>query len=381
MNQALVLVIDDDIGVGEGLAENLSFHGHPARWMPSLNDALVEKLSPSVVVLDLNMPGCDGFTAIDRLAELAHRPSLVIASGQGGRVISAAAASARASGLNVLGALEKPFAIPELIRLVELGKAAARGPSPMSPALDADLLWAQEHGFDLVYQPKVHTQTLRLVGHEALLRPRAAGLTAEAMFSPAAPPDFQRAMTLAVVRKALRDSGTPRIGAPRLPVAINCPPDVLALEATPEDLLRALREAGACPGCLHIELTEQESLQPDHLITRALARLKMAGVKVVLDDFGKGSTSLERIIRYPIDEVKIDKELFWAGVEDAHTLQIVRDIVAFCRSKRIATTFEGIETERHLRIARECMPDYCQGYLLGSPGALATPGLVAGCAA
>lgn len=373
MSQPSILVVDDDITIGESLVEGLGAYGHPARWSASLDDGLLESVLPRIVVLDLNMPGCDGFSAIERVAGLNRQPSLVIASGQGERVISAAVASARANGLGVLGALEKPYSILDLVRLVEarMGGAEIRSRPPEVPA--GDLLWQQAQAFDLLYQPKVLTSTLSRVGYEALLRPRVEGLTAEAMFSANAPPDFQRAMTLAVIARALGESGVSSAGRARLPIAINCSPDVLAIDTISDDIIRAIDAAGASPLHLNIELTEQESLQPDHLITRALARLKMAGVKVILDDFGKGSTSLERIIRYPIDEVKIDKELLWAGMDDAHTLQIISDVVAFCRSKSISTTFEGIETENHLSVARQCMPDYCQGYFLGYPSPFEPP--------
>lgn len=365
-----ILVIDDDDAVGESLVEGLKLYGHAARWTTSLDDDDLAGFAPTIIVLDLNMPGCDGFSAMDRVARLAHQPSLIIASGQDQRVISAAVASARASGLSVLGALEKPYPFAELIRLIEarIGRPAATPPAPT--ALDTDLLRRQENWFEVLYQPKVRTDTLVRVGYEALLRPRAKGLTAEGIFAAPTPLDVQRGMTLAVIRRALQqiEAWSPR--PRRLPVAVNCSPDVLAIDTIADDILRTLDECGCSPAHLQIELTEQESLQPDHVITRALARLKMAGIKVILDDFGKGSTSLERIIRYPIDEVKIDKELFWAGLDDPHTLQIIADVVAFCRSKGIASTFEGIESDAHLRVARQCMPDFCQGYLLGRPAAL-----------
>jgi EAL domain-containing protein (putative c-di-GMP-specific phosphodiesterase class I) len=371
MSMPNVVIIDDDESIGDSIRSGLNICGYRARWVRTLSDLTGDGDPPNVIILDLNMPGRDGFDTLDGIASAFRDTSVVIASGQNSRIINAAVQTARAAGLNVLGALEKPYRIRELTALIDRS-AATNNPKTIEE--DAARVAGFFEDGSLAGRVKVRYQSKRdlitggVVGYEALLRIEAeTEINPEAAFAPGVPLVAQIQLTSDIVRKVAADWRNLEVLGRAAPIAVNCAPAVLC---HPDFFLIAtalLGQSSMPARMLGLELTEQPTLADTHHVARAASRFAMLGFPVIIDDFGKGTTSYERLITMPVSEVKIDKEAFWNALSGVISPSLLREVLSFCREGGIATTIEGIETEAHRAEAIALGADYGQGYLWNIP--------------
>jgi diguanylate cyclase (GGDEF)-like protein/PAS domain S-box-containing protein len=119
---------------------------------------------------------------------------------------------------------------------------------------------------------------------------------------------------------------------------------------------------------LNLEITEDEAMEDPESIINVLSQLKNIGVKISLDDFGTGFSSLSYVNRLPIDTIKIDRSLIInLEKEGSKNILIVKSIIITAHSLNIKVVAEGIETEEQFNILKELQCDLIQGYLIGKP--------------
>lgn len=149
-------------------------------------------------------------------------------------------------------------------------------------------------------------------------------------------------------------------------MSVNVAPRQLQNPRFDRDVLAVLARTGLAPHLLELELTESTVLLPDARTIEALHRLRAAGVRVAIDDFGMGHASLRYLREFPVDTVKIDRSLTKASHGDINE-HIVRSIVDLARSLDITTVVEGVE--RHEQFVRfvELGCQVFQGYLFSRP--------------
>jgi len=130
-----------------------------------------------------------------------------------------------------------------------------------------------------------------------------------------------------------------------------------------------LRNSGLAANRLELEITEAPLMDDARNVLRILTDLKALGVRIVLDDFGTGCSSLSSFRKFPFDKIKIDRS-FLGDVEDddAEAETLVRTIIALGRSLRLGVTAEGVETAQQLTSLQALGCGFVQGYLLGRPG-------------
>jgi diguanylate cyclase (GGDEF)-like protein/PAS domain S-box-containing protein len=126
---------------------------------------------------------------------------------------------------------------------------------------------------------------------------------------------------------------------------------------------QALRNNNIDPSCLELEITESTIMHDPERAIATLKRLKDMGVKISIDDFGKGYSSLDNLRRLPFDILKIDILFTAKIVENAEDRAIVKAIIAMARSLRLKVIAEGVETKEQLVVLRELGCDEAQGYL------------------
>ena len=240
-------------------------------------------------------------------------------------------------------------------------------------ALAADAL-------ELHYQPQVDTAAGRVTGLEALLRWRhpERGWISPAEFIPVAE---QSGLIVPLgewaLQRAARDaSGWP--GGAR--VAVNVSPLQFRGPGLGDAVLGALRDAGLPAGRLEIEITESALLEDGDAVLSVLHRLRAGGVRVAMDDFGTGFSSLATLRSFPFDKIKIDQSFVRvpeAGVPQAEA--IVRAVAGLAAALGMRCTAEGVETAAQLDRLAAAGCSEIQGYLFGRPcPAGDVPGLVAG---
>jgi diguanylate cyclase (GGDEF)-like protein/PAS domain S-box-containing protein len=174
-----------------------------------------------------------------------------------------------------------------------------------------------------------------------------------------------------VLQTALRQcAGWNRSGQP-FGVAVNISMRNLLDPQLPETVAQILRESGADPGWLTLEITESTIMAESQRTLETLHRLRALGVRLSIDDFGTGYSSLAYLHRLPVHEMKIDQSFVRNLISDDVSGAIVRAAVDLGHKLKLAVVAEGIEEAATWARAREDAIDYGQGYYLARPLAVA----------
>lgn len=134
-----------------------------------------------------------------------------------------------------------------------------------------------------------------------------------------------------------------------------------------EKLLHILEKYQISPYEIELEITESILIDDFEEITQRLAVLRDIGIKISLDDFGTGFSSLSYLKGLPIDTLKIDKSFIDTVITDENTRIITESIIYMVKKLGFETVAEGVETEEQFKYLNEISCDVIQGYYLGKP--------------
>jgi EAL domain-containing protein (putative c-di-GMP-specific phosphodiesterase class I) len=229
----------------------------------------------------------------------------------------------------------------------------------------ADLKVAIARGeLTMVYQAQMDRLGTSLVGCEALVRwnhPKR-GAVSPAEFVPIA----ERAgvigdLTEYVVRRVCAD--TARFGGLRVSFNASalefCKPDFA------ERMGALIADCGFDPARLEVEITETAVVDDAETAKANIERLRRLGVKVALDDFGAGYTSLRFLRMFPFDKLKIDREFIQGCEQDPEAATIVHAVVSIGRALGMKVVAEGVETEAERNFLKIAGVHALQGWLFG----------------
>jgi diguanylate cyclase (GGDEF)-like protein len=237
--------------------------------------------------------------------------------------------------------------------------------------LAGDLRLALEHEeLEVVFQPKVSLASRDLVGVECLARWEhpAHGTVAPEDFVAVAERTGQLGrLTELVLREGLRRCKEWADQARPLNVAVNISPRTLVDPHFPDQLAGLLDEFEVAPGQLTLEITEHGVLGDTDRPLPTLRRLRDLGVRLSVDDFGTGHSSLSYLRKLPVHEVKIDRAFVQGMATDAGDLAIVRAVVDLSRHFGLVVVAEGVESEMTLGLLEEMGCDVGQGFLFSRP--------------
>jgi diguanylate cyclase (GGDEF)-like protein len=138
-----------------------------------------------------------------------------------------------------------------------------------------------------------------------------------------------------------------------------------------DGLLATLQGVGLAPARVQLEITERLFLEPSEHLLDTLSRLRAAGVRIAIDDFGVGSTSLRLLHQLPVDVLKIDRSFVSGSGWDPRRDSLVRAIIDMGHALDLEIVAEGVETEAQARRLRELGCDALQGFLFCRPMAVA----------
>lgn len=242
-------------------------------------------------------------------------------------------------------------------------------------ALEHDLRGALEaNQFHLVFQPQVRLDTTELTGFEALLRWKhpSRGFVSPAEFIPIAE---ENGLIVPIGEWVLRTACATAASWPDVTVAVNLSPVQFRSRGLVAMVTSALAEAGLPPQRLELEVTETALLDDSEATIEILHQLRALGVRVSLDDFGVGYSSLSYLRKFPFDRIKIDRSFVGTLGESPESVAIVRTIASLGSVLGVETTAEGVETIEQLDFVRECGCTAVQGYYFGKPCPAAEVGL------
>ncbi|HEY8217711.1 MAG TPA: EAL domain-containing protein [Acidimicrobiia bacterium] len=221
------------------------------------------------------------------------------------------------------------------------------------------------------YQPQMRADTRTILGFEALARWERphAGRVLPSVFIPLAEETGLIAMIGAHVLEVACRVGAawnhPDRGDPEpLGIAVNVSGRQLAQPGLLEVVERVLDSTGLDPKRLTLEITESVLVQDPELASVRLAALRELGVRLAIDDFGKGYSSLAYVQRFPLDQVKIDQVFVSKVLEDA---TIVASVIDLAHALGFEIVAEGVETDAQREALVELGCDAIQGHVVARP--------------
>ena len=226
----------------------------------------------------------------------------------------------------------------------------------------------------LAFQPQIRVSTGEVIGVEALAR-GPGGMTPGTMFARAAAAALGERLSRAVQQKALRTVAgwTGAMGDLRL--SLNLLPEDLARPGYERWLLDEISAVGLDPTRITAEITESSLIADPVAAGARLARLRAAGVRIAVDDFGTGYASLAWLTTLPLDLIKIDRGLILDLVGGRRAQIVVKALIALACELELKVLVEGVEDPEQLVLLKDWGCDYYQGFL-GAP-AMSEPELAA----
>ena len=231
-----------------------------------------------------------------------------------------------------------------------------------------ELAWTlAAQGFELHYQPIIKAEGGATVGVEALLRwnHSTRGYVPPSLFVPVAEEaGLMDRLGEFALRRAIADAAR----WPALYVAVNLSPLQVRDRAFIDLVASVLSETGFEPSRLVLEMTESVLIDKPEETTARLQELRALGVRLALDDFGSGYSSLSYLQKLPFDKLKIDRS-FVAGLNrSANGGVIIQAVVTLGRALGMEIVIEGVETDEQRVLLRLAGCNEMQGYLFARPG-------------
>jgi diguanylate cyclase (GGDEF)-like protein len=224
----------------------------------------------------------------------------------------------------------------------------------------------------LYYQPKLNVATQEFSGVEALIRwshPELGMLPPDEFIPLAERSGLIKPLTRFVLATAITQATTWHHRGLPLRVAVNLSARTFLDYELPSTIGGLLDHAGMDPAWLELEITETELMADPERGAKVLAHLHDMGIRLTIDDFGTGHSSLSYLRSLPIDELKIDRSFINAMTPEADTADdiILRSTIDLARNLNLDITAEGVETPQQLRQLTTLGCHYLQGYYLARP--------------
>jgi EAL domain-containing protein (putative c-di-GMP-specific phosphodiesterase class I) len=368
-----VLVIDDEEAICElivAVAESAGFEATSASLPRDIEDAIGGRFD--LVVLDLSLGEIDGIEIMSKLGATHRGMPVILVSGADQTLLDTAGRIAEMHKLRVIGTFAKPFSLDVLkTAMMEWSQVIDQGMDPTGPKviINADLLLDPDL-LHLAYQPKVSTQTGEALGVEALVRWRHKdhGDVSPAILVALVEQEARTSELLdLVMMMAARDRKRYRALASLADISINISVLDLNDDELPRRAQRILLEAAPSERWT-FEVTETAPITDVAPALAILTRLRIAGFRLSVDDFGTGTSNYERLLVAPFTELKIDRamvsRLDIAAVEPD---PMVRSGIDVGHSLNMQVVAEGVETADQFRMVRDLGCDAAQGYLISPP--------------
>ena len=325
-----------------------------------------------IALCDMDMPGMDGMQFIRHLAEGRLVGSIILLSGLESQLISSVGNMASLQGLTVLDTIEKPVTPQKISNLLAKFQpiVAPRAAAPPSVGV-ADI----EHGllkgeFFAHFQPKVDFKTLKLVGVEALARWKHAdkGMVAPAVFIQLA----EKSNLIDTVTKRMVEVGLKQLKDWKdqgfeTGMAINLSLSYLGSPGIADQVTGEAQRLGLDPKAITLEVTESLVTSDLGHVLENLARLRMRGFDISIDDYGTGFSSMQQLSRIPFTELKIDQSFVTGATSRPNMRVILESSLQLSQKLGLRSVAEGIEKEEEWALLKSLGCDIAQGYFIARP--------------
>ena len=239
-------------------------------------------------------------------------------------------------------------------------------------ALERDLVHALERDqFEIDYQPQIDIASRRMVGVEALLRwnhPERGRIGPDRFIPLAEDSGLIVPIGAWVLERACAQAVRwHQAGAPTLRMSVNMSPVQFRDPELVDLIAGILARTGLAAEYLELEITERVLMQDSVANLDILRRLKSLGVRISIDDFGVGHSSLGYLRRFPFDEIKVDRSFIGAIEHDPVAAAIVRAALSLGRSLGMVSVAEGVESVQQLTLLDTEGCCIAQGFYFSPP--------------
>lgn len=225
--------------------------------------------------------------------------------------------------------------------------------------------------FHIYYQPKVDIRQGKITGAEALIRwfHPEKGLISPAEFIPIAE---ETGLIISIGEWVLHTACSQtkvwqKEGFAPFQIAVNLSRSQFIHRNLQERIIKIIQEVDLTPNYLELEVTEGLVMQNERAASRIMKAWQNYGIKISMDDFGKGYSSLSYLREFPFDVIKIDKSFIHNIMADSKTEAITIAIIQMAHSLNLKVVAEGVETQAELDFLQRHKCDEIQGYLFGPP--------------
>lgn len=372
-----LLVIDDDPLFLEQMKILLRGKYSVQTTLRAVEDESVCLSGTDTVILDLNMPGVDGVAFIKTIALLEPKPKLLIASGHELPILELAKRTAKMYGLHQTDVLQKPLTrssvLKALAKLDRLPSAVEVRSRIMQPRFSHEEVFSafKAGQFSTVYQPQVSLLSATVIGIEALARwdhPEFGQLSPGSFIEQIEDSNLVVAFTLQIAETAIRDTvQLEKDTRTAVKISINVPPKVLESEIFIVELMEKLTRHGLPTQRFQCEITERGLENPGPVVLESMARLRMKGVQLSIDDFGVGQSGLAKLKSRAFDEIKIDSSFIQDLASSSDSRSIVESIMQLSRMVGLRIIAEGVEDKLTLKHTKILGIQNIQGFYFAKP--------------
>jgi EAL domain-containing protein (putative c-di-GMP-specific phosphodiesterase class I) len=363
----LCFVIDTDASIRHFLSLVLHGAGIDTEEFADgkgLRPALAQR-SPDVVFLDITLESAEAIACVVALGGASYRGQVQLMSSRGSAVLAHVKSIGEQQQLQMLPVLRKPFetsVILQLLQDLKLGHPPAiAGRIDLDEALSNDWI-------EFWYQPKIDLRKKQLIGAEAFARARHPqhGLLMPSAFMPGAKESSLIKLSEQALSQALNAClNFSKLGV-NLRMAVNIPVNALVKLAV-ADIVQTYRpKFQKWPGLI-IDIMEEQIVADLALATDITDRLKHLNVKLAIDDFGRGYSSLVRLKNLPFAELKLDRAFVADCGTDKVNAPLCKTVIDLAHSFGSIAVAIGIEKASDAMALVSMGCDYGQGFLLGQP--------------
>ncbi|HSI57421.1 MAG TPA: EAL domain-containing response regulator [Ideonella sp.] len=333
-------------------------------------------LPPELMIVDLEMPGMDGIELIQQMSLRKLDIPLIVASSREQSLIHSVETMGSNLGLRMVAGLQKPLQLETLRGALRhfdpLTGASSAKPARKLPSFAVETLAAaiDQGGISVHYQPKVDIRTGIVRGVEALARwqhPQFGFVPPDAFIPVAEKHGLIHRLTLSVMAQALAQVAVWNTRGLRLSVAVNFSPRLLERPSLVQEISALVDRHGLQTDQVVLEITESHVVAYLGTALGVLARLRLKGFGLSIDDYGTGFSSMQQLARIPFTELKIDRS-FVHGAHHRRNLRVIlQSALEMARQLELVTVAEGIETVEDWQLLQHFGCTIGQGYLIARP--------------
>jgi EAL domain-containing protein (putative c-di-GMP-specific phosphodiesterase class I) len=321
--------------------------------------------APDLMFLNIPLESGEAIASLALLSKLKYRGSIQLMSSRGSAVLEHVRNIGEQHKLNMLPVLKKPFDTNTLIKIVrDLKLGEQQGMAARIDLTDAlDNNW-----IEFWYQPKIDLRRKRLVGAEAFARVRHPefGVLSPNAFMPGASIDHVVELSELALEKVLSaGQNFAKLGI-NLRLAINIPVDALTQLPITKIVQQFHAPGENWPGLI-IDVTEEQIVTDLALAHKITKQLEQYNIKLAIDEFGRGYSSLARLKELPFAELKLDRAFVTDCGSDKVNAPLCKTVIDLAHNFGSIAVAIGIEKASDVVALISMGCDYGQGFLLGQP--------------